>query len=125
MSSPKQVAEKLQTLEIKLSSAPTNKSFKFFALLLREDVQKWDLVVSATWLDTNQLEGLKFLVAQIRQALTEDEFLMLSRIVPHPTTSEIPAAFARAINAEHGLIEIKDSNFFGFNIKEAYIITSH
>jgi hypothetical protein len=34
-------------------------------------------------------------------------------------------ALLRVINVEHGMAEIQDSNFFGLQIKHAYLITSH
>lgn len=124
MNNAKEIANKLRLMEEKLSKSPLNKPFKFFGLFHRDDYDKWDVLVSAKWLDKDQREGLEFLVSEIKKVLNEKEILMLSRIVPYPTKDEIPTAFAKAIQTEHSVVEVKDSNFFGIPIKEAFIITS-
>ncbi|HLZ14765.1 MAG TPA: hypothetical protein VKQ34_02120 [Candidatus Saccharimonadales bacterium] len=124
MSSIKDIAEKLRKMELRLSEKPNEKPFKFFGLFLRQDYDKWDLLVSAEWLDKDVRSGVESLVKEINKTLDQEEILKLSRIVPYPTGDDIPNAFAKAISTNHGLVEVRDSNFFGIPIKEAFIITA-
>ena len=61
---------------------------------------------------------------QIRSSLAPDELLTLSRIVLVEHNDPALDAIHNALKAEHGIIEVKDSSFFGLDIKHAYIITS-
>ena len=55
---------------------------------------------------------------------SQKELLKLSRIAIIESHEPALAALQQAIQTEHGIAEIKDSNFFGLQIKHAYIITS-
>ena len=48
---------------------------------------------------------------------------MLSRIVIIESTNPALEALQQAIHVEHGTAEIRDSNFFGLQIKHAYLVT--
>lgn len=99
--------------------------FALFALFLREDVpDRWDLVVSAPWFGPDEKETLDYLVRKIRPRLKESEVVMLSRIVLVPSTHPALRAIHKAVEIEHGSVEVSNSNFFGLSIKHAYIITS-
>jgi hypothetical protein len=118
-----QIVEKLVSLEREISLEKGN--FSLFALFLREDVEnKWDLVISAPWLMENKKEALDYLVKQLSSHLDDQELLSLSRIVFIDEGDPRLEAICRAIRIEHGTAEVKDSNFFGLQIKHAYIITS-
>lgn len=123
----KKIAEKLQSLEVKLSA--DKGKFALFALFLREDSEdKWDLVISAPWIEGNKKKGLEFISKQIRSYLDPQELLSISRIIfvdkENPALEAIQQAIHRAISMEHGIAEIVNSNFFGLQIKHAFIITS-
>ncbi len=97
-----------------------------FALFLREDAEnKWDVVVSAPWFGEDQKTVFEYIVEKIRSRLDPSELLTLSRIILIEPEDESLKAVQRAIHVEHGRIEILDSNFFGLQIKHAYIITSN
>jgi hypothetical protein len=95
-----------------------------FALFLREEVEdKWDVVVSAPWLEANKKEALSYLADKIKSHLKPEELLSLSRIVLIDVGNPALDAVHRAIRVEHGTAEVVDSDFFGLHIKHAYIIT--
>jgi hypothetical protein len=50
--------------------------------------------------------------------------LKLSRIVIIDSANPALGALQQAIHVEHGTAEIRDSNFFGLQIKHAFLITS-
>lgn len=119
----KQMIDKLAALEHDIASEKGE--FSLFALFLREDVEnKWDLLASAPWLETNEKAGLEYLVNQIRSRLDTQELLSLSRIVLLENDNPVLEAVRRAIRVRHGRVEVEDSEFFGVSIKHAYLITS-
>ena len=118
-----EIADTFARLESRI--AEIKGDFTLFALFLREDVpDRWDLIISAPWVGSDREAALAYLIDEIRSSLGAQYLTMLSRIVfvdPHDAAVQ---AFNRAIKVEHGRTEVRDSNFFGLPIKQAYIITS-
>lgn len=119
----KRMLDKLAAFELEASSE--RGEFLLFALLLREDAQdKWDLVVSAQWLQPDNWDDRDSFIKQIRDKLSLDEFLMLSRIVLLEPDNPVLKALQRMINVQHGMCEIRDSSINSIVVKHAYVITS-
>ena len=124
----KKLVEKLANLEEEVAQEKHEK-FLLFALFLREDAPAlWDLLVSAPWIEKNEYEAIKYLADKLKKHLRPEEILKLSRIVVIQKRNrylhELKEAIQKAIHVEHGIAEIKNSNFFGLDIKHAYVITS-
>ena len=119
----KEFAEKLAPVERQI--AAEKGAFLLFALFLREDAPDlWDLMVAAPWIEANKAEALRYLVSKLNTVATQDELARLSRIViiekDQPGLSAIQSLF----HIEHSLADVQGANFFGLQIKHAYIITS-
>ena len=99
-------------------------AFALFALFEREELpDRWDLVVAAPWVKSQQ-EGAAYFVEEIQRKLGSAVLNILSRIVfVQPNDAPVRAINA-AMRVEHGQAEIRDSDFFGVPIKHAFIITS-
>ena len=120
---PEEMPAKFAILESDLASARGD--FALFALFLREDVpDRWDLIVSAPWAVADQKSALDYVIAKIKSELGPDYLTLLSRIIFVDPTDVAVQNLNKAINVEHGAVEVRDSNFFGLAIKHAYIITS-
>jgi hypothetical protein len=99
--------------------------FSLFALFLREDaLDKWDLIVAAPWLEVDRKEALAYITAQIQELFNSEELASLSRVVFVDQSNPAIEAINQSINCQHGQAEVRNSNFFGLQIKHAYIITS-
>jgi len=99
--------------------------FLVFALFLREDaLDLWDVVVAAPGVTKNKSDSLQYMSNKLRAVLNPNEFIKLSRIVIIEPDNPALVALQQAISSEHGTTEIKDANFFGLQIKHAYLITS-
>ena len=99
--------------------------YNLFALFLREESSnKWDILVSANWIDENKEEALKYLAQKIQKEFTREELAQISRIVIIEKENPSLPALQQTIDIEHGTAEIKDSNLFGLQIKHAFLITS-
>lgn len=118
-----ELSEKFRRLES--SIAEDQGGFTLFALFMREDVpDRWDLIVSAPWVGANKREAVDYLVNQIKSRLGEQDLTSLARIVVVDPEDSAVQELNRAVQIEHGGVEVRDSNFFGLPIKHAFIITS-
>ena len=112
-------------MELETSVATEKGSFSLFALFLREDAPDvWDLLISAPWIEIDKQAALRYIAEKLNVLASPEELTKLSRIVIIERSNPALEAFHSAISAEHQKIEIKDSNFFGLQIKHAYIFTS-
>jgi hypothetical protein len=119
----KQMLEKLATLERHIATEKGD--FALFALLLRADAEdKWDLLISAPWLETDKKASLAYVANKIREQLTTQELLSLSRIVLLEKGNPVLEALRGMVQVQHGMGEVSDSIVFGVPIKHAYLITS-
>ncbi len=115
-------AEKLQNVEKSLSQSKGQ--FELFALFLREDSpDKWDLLISADWARVDKKASINIIVEEIRKVFSDQELLMLSRLIILEKDDATLKAMHKEMHVEHGLGEISDSNLFGLAIKQAYLIT--
>lgn len=111
--------------EIELLMSTEKGAFNLFALFLREDSpNKWDLVVSAPWIKAHDKETLDYFAKHLRSRLETEELISLSRVVLLDQDNLGLEPVHKALSIEHGTAEVKDSNFFGMQIKHAFIITS-
>jgi hypothetical protein len=120
----KELLERFIELERRLSAEKGD--FDLFALFLREDsVDKWDLVVAAPWIESDRKTALSYITNKIQETLAPGELSALSRVVLVDLDNPGVRAVNEAVTIQHGpAAEIKDSNFFGLQIKHAYIVTS-
>ena len=118
-----ELTEKFAELESHI--AEEKGGFALFALLMREDApDRWDLIVSAPWAGGDRQSTVDYFVSQIKSRLGEQGLTSLSRIVVVDPQDAAVRALNRAIQIEHGSLEVRDSDFFGLPVKHAYIITS-
>jgi hypothetical protein len=97
--------------------------FELFGLFLREEAQdKWDLVMSAPWLEEGKLKALGEFVEKAASIIGEQELLSLSRIVTLNHDDPNLNAILEAVQVDDGLRELSNPNFFGLEIKRAYIL---
>lgn len=118
-----ELTEKFTELESHI--AEEKGPFALFALFMREDApDRWDLIISAPWAGDDKRSVVDYFVSQIKSRLGEQGLTSLSRIVVIDPQDAAVEALNRAIQIEHGRVEVRDSNFFGLTVKHAYIITS-
>lgn len=112
-------------LEIERALSKERGRFTLFALFLREEaLEKWDLVVSAPWIETDRRSALKLLSDRVRESLSVSDLLSISRIVLADPSDPAVDAINRTVPVEHSTVEVKDSTFFGQQIRHAHIFAS-
>ena len=97
--------------------------FTLFGLFLREDSpNKWDLVVSAPWLEEGKLKALGEFVRELNQTISEEELLSLSRIITLNRDDPALGAILHQVPNMWGTVELQDTDLFGLSISHAYIM---
>ncbi|MEK8020408.1 MAG: hypothetical protein VSS75_026365 [Candidatus Parabeggiatoa sp.] len=99
--------------------------FQLFALFLREGSPgKWDVLVSAKWIDADKQQALKIITEQLTTKLNKDELISLSRVVVINKDNEEIPAINQLISETNQVTEIYEKHFFGLDIKQAILIPS-
>jgi hypothetical protein len=119
----KKLAQRFVELEREISQEKGG--FDLFALFLRDAAPiRWDVVVAAPWIEADQGLALEYLGKKLQQELTVDELMQLSHIAIIDADNPGLPDVTQTVNVEHGLVEMRDQEFFGHTIKHAYFITS-
>ena len=117
-----ELIQKMVTIEEYL--AHQKGDFKLFALFLRDGSPgRWDVLVSAPWIDADKQQALKIITEQLTTRLNKDELISLSRVVIIKQDNEGLSAVYQFLPAENEIAEIYDKNFFGLDIKQAFLIS--
>jgi hypothetical protein len=99
--------------------------FDLFALFLREDEQTlWDVVVAAPWIEVDQRLALRYLGERLQRELTTDQLMRISHIAIIDADNPGLPEVTETVQVEHGLVEMRNQEFFGHSIKHAFFITS-
>ena len=97
--------------------------FVFFGLFLREEAPgTWDVVISAPWLGAGKLKTLGEFVEKVTAIVGKQELLTLSRIVTLNHDDPNLEAVLKAVQVDNGPLELWHPDFFGLDIKHAYIL---
>ena len=119
----KTVIDALLDVERALSSEKGQ--FTLFALFLREEaLEKWDLVVSAPWIEKDKRSALRLLADRLQESLSASDVLSISRIVLLDPSDAGVELINRTVRVEDSTVEVKDSTFFGQQIRHAHIFAS-
>lgn len=130
--------KKLSHLEQEFASSLGE--FALFALLLREESNdRWDLVVAAFWIEQlknrtlppmsyKALGALRLnhtaFFARLGQLLSQDELIMLSRVVTPEPSEPFVQAMNQTFQVEHGRVEFSYREIEGVEFQRGYVITS-
>ena len=100
-------------------------SFNFFGLFKRTDLEDtWDLIISAFWFSTNKQADLIYIIKEIRKDLNIEDLSFLTRVVLIKPEDKFIKKLNMAINIQHGMTEMINTQIDGIRLRHAYIITS-
>ncbi|MCI0489325.1 MAG: hypothetical protein L0229_22260 [Blastocatellia bacterium] len=119
----KEIIEKLIGLEIAIASEKG--PFDLFALFStdEESEDRWDLVVSATWIGEEVIQALEYLNSRLRSHLTPQEFSIILKIAPLDVYDWRVRDLQKLVTTEHELKELEGYRFYGFRVQKMYVIT--
>ncbi|PWU16051.1 MAG: hypothetical protein C5B45_01365 [Chlamydiae bacterium] len=83
-----------------------------------ESNDKWDFIVAAPWLNSNELESYKLISGKLQTSLTESELLQIARIVILDPEDQV-VKFLQTLETVEEL-----TGKFKFEIKQAYLLRS-
>lgn len=115
--------EKIQRVEQILSRRKG--VFSFFALVRRIDSEnKFDLLVSADWLNNHDKKCFDFIAKEIKQELSEDEILNISRIILLPQHDPVLTNVKPAMKISNSIVKVENCIINNIMIKEMTIFSS-
>lgn len=118
----KRTIKKFKVLEATLSKERGD--FVLFALFEREDTpNKWDFILSATWLKENKKE-LSNIVKRLHAKFSSAELLSLSRLLLLKPNDPFVVNINKLIQVEHGEVELINCVINQISIRHAFIISS-
>lgn len=113
--------EKLRKLMDKIEAQRGR--FTLFGLFMREESPgKWDLALSAPWLEQGKLKALGEFVKEMSDNLGEEQVLSFSRIVTLNRDDPTLHAILEEVGGMRKPIERQGRNLFGLPIEHAYIL---
>lgn len=122
--------ELIERLKLAVKDLEKSKgSLLIFAIFLREDsLEKWDIVVAASWLDHSEMESYKTVSSALHDHLKPSDFLNVARIVILPSKDPVVSFLINLETVENGGYKQLSSEAltdnFGFKIKRAYLLRS-
>lgn len=122
----KKIIEKLKEILVELDNEKG--PVLFFAVFLREDsINKWDLIVSADWLESININSYRIITDKVQNVFSQNELLQISRVVildkNDPMVKFLRSSFNVTGDAsmEYSNCELS-SEIFKLPIKHAYIL---
>lgn len=97
--------------------------FTLFGVFMREDSPgRWDLVVSAPWLEAGKLKALGEFVEKMSDAFGQDDVMSFSRIVTLNHDDPVLQAILTEAGPVKMPLEKEGQNLFGLPIEHAVIL---
>lgn len=120
--STKKFALKFKTIESRINEIFGE--FCLFALFLPDErPSKWDLVVSAPWLNRSDIDKMRG-ISEILNEELGDEIVKLSRVVVLEPKSDFVQELNKRIRIEKSIKEYINEDFLDISMKYAFIFTS-
>ena len=115
----KQLLERLRKVMNEVSAEKGE--FILFGYFLREEAIKWDLVLSAYWLEEGLLKGLNEFVAKLTSIVGKEALLAFRIITVDPDDPRLHTLL-KEVQVENGLLELRDATLFDMEMERAYIL---
>jgi len=101
----------------------TKGRFDLLGMVLRDEAERWDIVAAADWFGRDKQEAINFLSKQLQLEFTQDELMMISRVVPLQDGDRFLINVLQSLSGTEEIERIR-GNFFGVEISDGYIVTS-
>ncbi|MBI5273406.1 MAG: hypothetical protein HY861_05445 [Chlamydiia bacterium] len=121
----KEILEKLKSIVVNLEK--DHGPILIFALFLREDpLEKWDIVVSASWLNPGDMNAYNTIIDRFRGVLVQADLMQFSRLVILDANDPVVSFLQDSCVITNGHIETLPGDVFSekfkFTIKSACVL---
>lgn len=121
----KAILEKLKSIVLALEKE--HGPILIFALFLREDpFEKWDIVISASWLKWDDVNSYETVSSKLQSALSGPELMQFARVVILGNDDPVVSYLQNLYSIKNGHFEELPgepfSEKFKFTIKRAYLL---
>ena len=118
-----EIVKKIKTAEKRMSDEKGG--FSFFGLSKRNDLDEWDIIVSASWFSGNKQSDLVYIIGNIKRNLNNEDLRFLARVVLLSPTELIVQKLNSEFDVGHGSVEGREIQINNINLKHIYVITSN
>jgi hypothetical protein len=99
--------------------------FNLFALAYRDiEENKFDILLSAEWIKVEDKEIMKYIVHVIKNELTSEEMINISRIVLLDRNNPVLKTLNSLIKISHSIAEFKECRFNNITLDKVIIFSS-
>ena len=99
--------------------------FNLFALAYRDiEENKFDVILSADWINVQDKEVMKYIVNVIKKELISEEMIAISRIILLEKENPILKELTRLIKISHSVVEFKECKFNNIRLDRVIIFSS-
>ena len=118
------LSKKLAEVEREVTSEKG--AFALFGLFLREDSEdRWDLVVSAPWIESDKEASIEYLAEKVKSRLDAEDIIQLSRIASLDKNNPVLEAINNAARVKSGgEMNLQNCLFGNVTIAKAIIMVS-
>jgi hypothetical protein len=96
--------------------------FTLFALLMRADsLGRWDLVVSAPWLESGKLKATSELVELLSDSIGREALQQFARVATVVGDNPTVQFIVKNLPVDDGELRVKSTDLFGLEIEDAII----
>jgi hypothetical protein len=115
--------DKLQKIALALES--TKGELKLLACVWRDDVKKWDILVSANWINYSKLqEDIGVIFDEFKKEFNGEFALRFSGIFPLSTTEPFVNQITQLISVTSGTVELKEIRIGEVKVDKIALIVS-
>ena len=123
----KELIDKLKSLIQVLEKE--NAPLLICALFLREEpLERWDIVVAASWLNSQEMQSYRIISSKLQESFTDSELVQISRVVILDQDDSVVSYLQGLETITNGgykeLSSDELSAKFKFSIKKAYLLRS-
>lgn len=116
------IAKKLMNVAKTLKSG--RGELELFGLFLREDSDLWDVVIAAPWLRAAGRDSFDFVANKLREVLTDEELIGLSRIVILEHGEAVLTSLLEEFANKSGLMDVHFIAEGGAVIRKVYVLVA-
>lgn len=117
------IEQRLEQLRRVMNEVSAEKGeFILFGYFLREDASRWDLVLSAHWLEEEGLrEAFRVFFAKLTPLIGKQQLFSFN-IAPVKPADPRLKALLKEVQVENGLVELQDVTLFDMDMRRVYIL---
>jgi hypothetical protein len=112
-------------VEIEKEISDEKGPFLFYGLLQNDTFSdRWDFLVSAYWIDKDEIAAIEYISNKLSSTLSRDEIVLISAIYTIVSNNPFLDEIRQSTNVNHGLKLLRNQYFFDHLYPKSYLIST-